>query len=237
MMKRQWLRHASLTGLIGLILLSVGVSADETAAIIRTGTFHGNEVTIDCEPGWFGLFRVDSTFELVPVNVAVTRTYDPIIGDSTGKRVAIDRPGEPLVLITGVERLETGPVTTLYYGDQFVNLGQEFSILPEGRYCYSLSAVGEARLRDGLGEMLLHRYALIFRHVDTTQILIEYPILALDGLPTLLWAGDLDRDGRLDLIMNLTNHYNVDLYALFLSSKADPGNLVKKVAEFRIVGC
>lgn len=236
-MRSMWLRIAALIAAIGLFSLSTVLSVDKEITIIRTGTYHGNEVIVGSGPGWFGLFRADSSFELWPVAVTVNQAYDPIIGDSTGKRVGIDDSGEPLLLVTGIERLEAGPVPTSFAGDQFVNLGQEISFAEKGGHPFSLSAVGEARLRNGSGEMLYYNYSLVLRHGDTLQTIIEYPILALDGLPTLMWAGDLDRDGRLDLILNLTNHYNVSLYALFLSSKAGPGELVRKVAEFRSVGC
>jgi hypothetical protein len=60
---------------------------------------------------------------------------------------------------------------------------------------------------------------------------------AEDGVPALVWAGDLDGDGRLDLYMDLTDHYNVTNYVLFLSSRAVTGELVKQVASRRYVGC
>ena len=53
----------------------------------------------------------------------------------------------------------------------------------------------------------------------------------------ILWAGDLDRDGQPDLIMSLSDHYNVMETALLLSSKADKGELIKLVATFRATGC
>lgn len=53
----------------------------------------------------------------------------------------------------------------------------------------------------------------------------------------IYWAGDLDGDGKLDLYLDLANHYNVGQYRLFLSSPAEKGKLVKEVANFRFVGC
>ena len=69
-----------------------------------------------------------------------------------------------------------------------------------------------------------------------TQIIASFDIIAMDGLPTLLWAGDLDRDGKLDLLMDLTNHYNASEYTLFLSFISEGDSLLKKVAKFRKVG-
>ena len=50
------------------------------------------------------------------------------------------------------------------------------------------------------------------------------PSLGDDASPTLLFAGDLDRDGKLDLIFDTTDHYNVRRPTLFLSSQAAPAN-------------
>ncbi len=51
---------------------------------------------------------------------------------------------------------------------------------------------------------------------------------------SLEWAGDLDQDGKPDLIMILTQKYSSLPTFLFLSSKADLGELLKRVAEYRV---
>lgn len=55
--------------------------------------------------------------------------------------------------------------------------------------------------------------------------------------PYLIWAGDLDRDGKLDLIMDLKTHENTSQIGLFLSSKSTKSNLLKLVALRSSVGC
>jgi hypothetical protein len=47
----------------------------------------------------------------------------------------------------------------------------------------------------------------------------------------------LDGDGRLDLYMWLSDHYNVIEHTLFLSSKAPADGLVERVAFWTTVGC
>jgi hypothetical protein len=74
----------------------------------------------------------------------------------------------------------------------------------------------------------------------TRQLLAELPvdpIVGPAGLPRgtalLRWAGDLDGDGRLDLIMSLSSR--AEDYAtatLFLSSAAGPGELAGRAASF-----
>lgn len=59
--------------------------------------------------------------------------------------------------------------------------------------------------------------------------------------PKIVWYGDLDGDKKIDFIINsfmMADHGGVDTnYILFLSSKADGKNFVKKVAHFMLWGC
>ena len=46
------------------------------------------------------------------------------------------------------------------------------------------------------------------------------------------WAGDLDRDGRLDLVVNLSRKYSIHPHRLLLSTKAKGSELVGEAAVF-----
>ena len=48
----------------------------------------------------------------------------------------------------------------------------------------------------------------------------------------VVWAGNLDRDGQLNLVVNLSRKYSVHPYRLLLSSKAAPNQLVGEAAVF-----
>lgn len=54
---------------------------------------------------------------------------------------------------------------------------------------------------------------------------------------TVIWAGDLDRDGKLDLVVNLSRKYSVHPFRLLLSSKAVNGRLVRDVASVTLTAC
>ena len=58
-----------------------------------------------------------------------------------------------------------------------------------------------------------------------------------DTLRSLMHLLGYDGDGQQDLLLDIGTHYNVMHYALFLSSEAETGKLVKLVAELRLVGC
>ena len=49
----------------------------------------------------------------------------------------------------------------------------------------------------------------------------------------VVWAGDLDRDGQLDLIVNLHRKYSWHPYRLLLSSLRSNGQLVGDAALFQ----
>jgi hypothetical protein len=56
--------------------------------------------------------------------------------------------------------------------------------------------------------------------------------------PTLLWAGDLDRDGRLDLFLDVeTKEAHGSTYQLWLSTFAKNGDLVGLAATLHDPAC
>lgn len=53
----------------------------------------------------------------------------------------------------------------------------------------------------------------------------------------LLWAGDLDGDGKLDLLLQVPSHEAATIYRLFLSSAAKGDDLLDWIAEQLNAGC
>ena len=46
------------------------------------------------------------------------------------------------------------------------------------------------------------------------------------------WFGDLDNDGKIDVLMSVSNHYAVRAHKLFLSSYAEKDEVIKDVATY-----
>jgi hypothetical protein len=67
---------------------------------------------------------------------------------------------------------------------------------------------------------------------DRTQVLYSADGFADEPHFDIKWAGDLDRDGKLDLVVDLSRKYSVHLYRLLLSSKASGAQLVGEAAVF-----
>lgn len=50
-----------------------------------------------------------------------------------------------------------------------------------------------------------------------------------------MWAGDLERDGKVDVLVDVREHESNRHYILYLSSAAKEGELVGKAAEWKIM--
>ncbi len=214
--------------------------------VLIPGTFHGSDIdSVDGED-WYGLFQIGTVFVLESVAVQAKQCHDPIVdqpGDSTGISVSVDHSEKPLVLVQCRGKLKPGVVPTTSSDYTPIKPG-----MPVHLKGYSLAALGEVT-DEGFrhpGDLLILNYTLMLYRMPggsrgqqetKRQVLVQFERTAYDGLPTLLWAGDLDRDGQLDLLMDIRNHYAGRHYALFLSSEADNNDLVKLVADLRLSGC
>jgi hypothetical protein len=221
---------------VAALFLLLGSSQPEKSTkgqiqLWTSGAMHGNEVIGKTGEKWFALYRTNTGFELTATKVTVIDS--PGIGGLYDKFVQVNRPFETVFLVRGIADLREGSVKTVFSGHQFVKPNQFISLQLSNdlRHSYQLYAEGKE------DKETIDNYKIILYSDQRRQTILSRSPTYLEGTPCLLWAGDLDRDGRLDLLMDLTNHYNVSEPTLFLSSMAAPNELVKKVASHRTVGC
>lgn len=112
-----------------------------------------------------------------------------------GQPLDAAKMGNPLFLVTGVEGLREGEVPTVTSEEVVlskvgasVTLGAERAVLAvsgrEGDYEIGFSVGGKRQV--------------LARTTQLDDINL--------GRPALLWAGDLDRDGKIDLLMDVSGH-------------------------------
>jgi hypothetical protein len=73
---------------------------------------------------------------------------------------------------------------------------------------------------------------VILAHAGRTQVLYSADGFADEPHFEVIWAGDLDRDGKLDLVVNLHRKYSWHPYRLLLSTRATGSELVGEAAIF-----
>ena len=198
---------------------------------------------------WWGIFPEGKGYTFQPVRVRVEAVVDPLAdGDTRKTATQITVPGDlqDIPLIRGLMSSVAGPLVSLKPEKKWGYIAPGNSItLPwigEPKEILSISAEGrkERKNHPRFGSIDGVDYKLrLNRRIGketTTQVIASLPVLrALEG-PELLWAGDLDRDGKLDLLYNLSSFYIDTELALFLSSASKEGELVGLVARWNAVG-
>ena len=220
------------------------VNIDLPGQMAMVGVWHGEEVSAKYGESWLALLETSSGFELQEVTLSVEIVVDEVIDtppSKTGKKVSVPEGLEPLVLLRGLSQLSPGPVLTIATSGESLDITRPKSFLfDESSYLLEFQCASEflgqefadcpLQLSDGNKIQALQDYPIY--HPSTIKATI-----ASDASPRVLWAGDLDRDGRLDLLLDLTTHYNVSAPTLLLSSMAGKSELVRSAAVFRTTGC
>jgi hypothetical protein len=186
------------------------------------------------------------TGSLHPVNVRLTPEEDTIMMDTagaeSGRRVEIEPDVNALALLEGPAWVTPGPLPTSLVNHAIEAGGSAEVRLGHGSYRVSLSC------RDVVPRVDQYRRqtcGLTLGTEHARQTLFTYSaafsgrerVWAAEKTPVVLWAGDLDGDGRLDVLLDTSESSNEEALRLFLSSTATGGQLVSEVASFSHLGC
>ena len=212
-------------------------------ALQPPGNFHQGEAVARHGERWLALRVQADDARLDTARLQVKSVFDELLdaeGQATGSEVGSDK-ADVLTYLRGTG-LHAGPVVQALIEDTAGDSGLVAQTLMLGDKAYRLATRCEVAVADGgfmCGIMLIEgeRSQTLVRM--TAQSVEGRPGLMLgsDASPHLIFAGDLDRDGKLDLIFDTTDHYNLSRPVLFLSGAAEGDELLHVVAEHSAVGC
>lgn len=238
-------RYASILVLVAAAQFTF---AEDTVQILRTGLWHGDQVSAESGPDWWGIFPEGDGFTLQQAPVTISAEFDAMMdqeGQATGKRVKVPQEAEPVLLVYGIKGLKEGRLNTTKrrISENMVEPGQSIDLEltgDESHISTKLEISGSMITPEGQSDRLPEDFEFTLVRISGSrtvrQSLAKLPGIT-DGKPRLVWAGDLDRDGRVDVLLNTTDKYFVTHLVLYLSSAAKKGQLVGKVAEWRRAAC
>lgn len=190
--------------------------------LLQLGVFNQGEAEVSSGGGWIGLVPSRDGFAWASYRIKAEK-----LSDSQGRKRAIqitlETPGEaePLFLLRGLAQLATKPVHTCFDRSENGSFLEQNPIL--------LTCEAKAYSVGVLNSKLLQ-----FTHGGKTQTLFTWKTGLSDQRGELVWAGDLDGDGKLDLVIDHSNQADTSDLTLYLSSWAAPGQLVGKAAHFSV---
>jgi len=221
--------------LLALLLLPIipdaaaGQSSGSGVRLLLPGGFQTRSRPQVGQLDWFGVYAAGPGYELRRTAVTVEDT--PFGCGGAGRRITASGPSQPLLLVAGLAALREGRIDTAFTGRRFVYPGESISLNLSDQHWYRLDAFGSAK--PGVSGVDFADYELVLRLRSQSQVLATYPHVNVDAPPELLWAGDLDRDGRVDLLADRGGYQ----YTLFLSSMATANGLVAQAADFATTTC
>ncbi len=198
--------------------------------LIQLGTFHQGEAEFRSGVGWIGLVPSRDGFAWAKLQIKTEKVNDPISNDlpdlKRATQITLETPAasEPLFLLRGLPHLLTKPVHTCF--DRSENgsfLEQNPILLTCEAIAYSVQVTNQRLLQ--------------LKQAGKTQTLFTWAQALSDEHAELIWAGDLDGDGKLDLLLDHSTHSNSTGLTLYLSTWAAPGQMVGRAATFKTVGC
>jgi hypothetical protein len=214
-------------------------AAKPVVRLLTAGTFHKGEAEVASGPGWIGLVPVGQGFAWAKLAIRSQKVNDPILDDRPTDKTATEisvvpaSKEAPLFLLRGLPQLGQNPVHTCFDRRETGNLVEQNPILLTCEaQAYSVR-VSNPRKSPEVGAPS----ELILSHGSQRQVLYRWADGLYDQNAELRWAGDLDGDGKVDLLINHSINSNVGGLTLYLSTWAKPGELVGRVASFKAFGC
>jgi len=172
--------------------------------------------------------------------------------DEWVNKIELDQSTKPIFLFNGIQGTIEGRIKTVFSGNLPLDVGTRF-YLDMGKdknkhfdchnYLVVYGDVEEIKkdYQEDRKDYRVTKYKINFNDQELVSIkqLASNEVAGISAdYPKLIWAGDLDKDGKMDLLLDtqLDDYpYECDSnYVLFLSSFAEKGQSVKKVAEYTV---
>ncbi len=216
-----------------------------TTKVLPTGIFHGDEVWNNASVlQWFGLFKGQDGYYLKQTEIKTERVNDAIVdeneSDKTGWRVQALNKDSCLILIESLPFLTDRNIQSVKLSNEFIYPGDTVSIKYSGINYKIYAKGGKKQIPNQPDWFEVWNYRLYItatiKGQERKTLLIAQPN-GDDRMINIIFAGDIDGDGILDLLIDTTDDYNVSIPTIYLSKPAANGEVVKPIGGHKSVGC
>lgn len=211
--------------------------------LLTEGVFHNDEVWPKAaNEEWFGLFQNQQGYYLAKTKLELTQVNDPISEEDnlSGWQVKTASKDTSLVLIKTMNYLTPRKIQKIEVPKSNVYPQDTLKLNYMGNN-YQIYATGEKiKLSDQPDIYEVKNYKLFITtriHGKIRKTLLVSVEEFDDTMVSILFVGDMDGDGILDLLLDTSNHYNSERTTLYLSKPATNNELLMLVGKHTIIGC
>lgn len=210
-----------------------GAWGQSRGEIGQIGYFEGDGPWASWNGQWMALLYRNGGFEIGEVSVTSTRDEKSFCGGS-GFAVESSDSAAVGLLLRGFSTIKAGPVIVEFNDRKFIYPGESLRGFLDGKNPWSLTAFGT--VRPPLYDLQYTNYEVVMAVGERQGPVFSLKRLDGDGLPEILWVGDLDGDRIADIFADVRTHYAGSRFTLFLSSLAETG-IVAEAGSIQATGC
>ncbi|OXB13637.1 hypothetical protein [Flavobacterium reichenbachii] len=186
---------------------------------------------------WTDLYEENGSYFLAKANYEIEKGFDECSGDSLK---SINPKNKSLIFMDYPE-LKMGKINAVKITKDKIWPNEKMSLVlnnlkytfrAEGKVLSSQKIETEDGKEDFFKEVKNYKLYLTVEN-NPEKLILEQENFH-DTFVELLFAGDIDGDGKLDLIFRANRDYEEERVILFLSSKAQNGDAMKKTAEIAV---
>jgi hypothetical protein len=186
---------------------------------------------------WIELYEDNGEYFLGKADFKIEKGFDECSGDSLQSIISKKKT----VVFINYPELKVGKIKSLKIEEGKIWPKEKLSFTFSNDV-YTLRAEGkviseEKRSTDDDKEEVFKEvahYKLYLSTANNAEKLLLSEESFDDTFVELLFAGDIDQDGKLDFVFGANRNYEEDRVILFLSSKAKNDEVVKKVSEIAV---
>jgi hypothetical protein len=217
----------------------ITLPSNSDISILYVGDYMKGEIDINLmNKEWWGVFEDNKQSFIKKVDIKLEK-IEPDIQYDWEYRVSVENEKKCIFLLTGLNLNDT---TFYHFTTNDVIRDSELFTFEFGPYHTFISS--EIESLNFIGDVPRTDYSVFLNYqtqdILKTQELFIFPSYDSSLYLSLIWAGDLDNDGKTDFLINIPTSPNNELgfsSGLFLSSKAASNALIKLVAFHIQRGC